>query len=602
MYKKIYVLLFSLLLMASCTKDPSSVSRTDQYTSANYPATMDDLLSVLSGCYANLRNDRLYGFELNAHSLSNLTHTADCTYGGDQGWNEMSATSLTVNNSYVGFTWTFLYVGVKNCNAFLAAADFYEKTFAKGGDKQMINYMRGEAYFLRAFYYYHLECLYGEAYIHNGAGGDKKGVPLYTQVAPNVDSTQKPRSSVKATWDLIISDFQQAATLLKGQEWTGDNRGRISEWAAKGMLGKAYVFTEDWENARTVLQDVIAHSGKSLMPFAKYQDAFLGNADNEFNEESLFELNVDQNSRGSYGTFGGQNTTTSNGLIWAPFVVGDDGREASGGALGYGNEYVHDRNIKRFGFQLGLLTMQDNPAYDPGKPESVKNPKKTLDSTYYKQSLDIRKNKTADPRLYVNASQPFVDSAKADGMNWKLISRSTAIASSQLSNYYAWSFRKYAPLYNSMGNVGQADAANLYFLRLAEVFLLYAEANIHGGDNAVALEYLNKVKRRAYSLPVDVPSAIDYQSLTAATSAGNDPVLGHNPLYYERWAELFNEGQWWFDVCRWRIGAAEAAVYQTAQNVAGGLKWPSDDRSYSWPIPTSELNSNAKIGANNPGY
>lgn len=601
MFRKINVLLFALLLLAGCTKDPSNISRTDQYTSANYPASMADLLSVLSGCYANLRNDRLFGFELNSHSIANLTHTADCTYPGDLSWNEMSKTNLTIGNSYVGWTWTFLYVGVKNCNAFLAAADFYEKTYAKSGEKQGIDYMRGEALFLRAFYYLHLECLYGESYIRNGAGGDKMGVPLYTQLAPNVDSTQKPRSSVKEVWDLIKADLVQSAALLKGQEWTGDNRGRVSEWAAKGLLGKAYVFTEDWGSARTVLQEVITKSGKALMPYSKYSDAFLGNPANEFNEESLFEINVDPDSRGSYGTFGGQNTTTSNGLIWSPFVVGDDGRESSGNALGYGNEFVHDRNLKRFGYSLPVFTLVNNPGFDAAKGESVKNPKMIMDPAYYLSALDVKNNKKADPRLYVNASQPFVDSAKNDGINWKLICRSNGIPPAQLATYYGWSFRKYAPLYNNMGNVGRADAANLYFLRLADVYLLYAEANMHGGDNAVALEYLNKVKRRAYSLPVDAASAVDYKSLTGLTSAGTDPVLGSNPLYYERWAELFNEGQWWFDVCRWRIGKAEANVYVSAINV-GAFQW-DDSKSYCWPIPTGELNSNAMVvGHNNPGY
>ncbi len=122
------------------------------------------------------------------------------------------------------------------------------------------------------------------------------------------------------------------------------------------------------------------------------------------------------------------------------------------------------------------------------------------------------------------------------------------------------------------------------------------------GDNVTGLEYLNKVKRRAYSLPINTPSAIDYASLTAQTSAINDPVLGHNPLYYERWAELFNEGHWWFDVCRWRIGKSEAAYYGTAINVNGPLaSGMTANHVCLWPIPISEINANSKI-KQNPGY
>ena len=163
--------------------------------------------------------------------------------------------------------------------------------------------------------------------------------------------------------------------------------------------------------------------------------------------------------------------------------------------------------------------------------------------------------------------------------------------------------RKYAPVtYNEnvgLGN-GVADAWNFYLLRLADVYLLYAEASIGSGDNATGLEYLNKVRRRAYSYPVNAASPVDYKSLTDKTVAINDPVLGNNPLYYERWAELFNEGHWWFDVCRWRIGKSEAAYYGTALNVSGPLQW-DDTKSYKWPVPLNEINSNSKI-KQNPGY
>lgn len=48
-----------------------------------------------------------------------------------------------------------------------------------------------------------------------------------------------------------------------------------------------------WANAKTTLLDVIQNSGKSLMPYDQYHDAFNGNPANEYNSESLFELNID---------------------------------------------------------------------------------------------------------------------------------------------------------------------------------------------------------------------------------------------------------------------------------------------------------------------
>ena len=447
----------------------------------------------------------------------------------------------------------------------------------------------------------------------SGAGGEKMGVPIFDKVPAGLDSTQKPRSSVKQVWAFIESDLQQAATLLKGTVWSGNDRGRAGEWAAKALLGKAYVFTQDWANAKATLQDVIMHSGKSLMPYDKYRNAFIGISDNEFNEESLFELNIDLDAKGNYGVYGdAPNSTSINGLIWCPWALGYDGTEGSSIPLGYGNEVMHDKNVLRFGYPIGSYGLVHNTNYDAAyKPDksgyiSDKWPEQIMDPAYKTQALQVRTDKTADPRLYVNGLQPWVDSVIFQDPVWQRVSRPNFFANQ--SDKYGFSIRKYSPVFNSVNNVkgGQADGANIYFLRLADVYLLYAEACAGSNDNGNALEYLNKVKRRAYGYPVDQASPVDYAGLNAATPASNalypDPVLGNNPLYYERWAELFNEGHWWFDICRWKLGTSEAAFYQSALNVhTGALSFP--DKSYSWPIPQNELNSNNKIaGQQNPGY
>jgi hypothetical protein len=612
MIKKIYFpTLLVLLLITGCTKDPSLVAPTNQYSTGNYPASMDDLNSVLATCYSNLRDPNLFGFNLLPKALANCTHVANSIWDGDGFWNEMASTNLSVPNSYVLGAWTSFYAGVKNCNSLMSAADFYSAHFAKAGEQPAIDLVRGQAYFLRAFYYFQLESYFGESYMTQSTGGDKLGVPIFDKVPSGLDSTQKPRSTVKDVWAFIESDLQQAVTLLKGTVWSGNDRGRASEWAAKSLLGKAYVFTQDWANAKTTLLDVINNSGRKLMPYAKYRDAFIGITDNEFNEESLFELNIDLDAKGNYGVYGdAPNSTSINGLIWCPWALGYDGTEGGSIPLGYGNEILHDKNVLRFGYSIGSYGLVDNPNFDASyKPDksgyiSDKWPKKIMDPAYKTQALQVRTNKTADPRLFVNALQPWIDSVIFQDPVWQRVSRPNFYA--EQSDKYGFSIRKYSPIFNSVNNVkgGQADGANIYLLRLADVYLLYAEACKGSNDDANALEFINKVKRRAYSYPVDAASPVDYGSLTAQTSAAAaaDPVLGSNPLYYERWAELFNEGQWWFDLCRWKLGASEASFYGAALNVhTGALAFPV--KTYAWPIPQNELNSNSKIvGQQNPGY
>jgi hypothetical protein len=598
MYKKLYISLLAVGLIAGCKKDLQNASDPSVYSTSNYPASVNDLQSVLAPCYSNLRDPDLFGFHLLPKALSNSTHTANSAYNGDPAWNEMANTNLSISNQYSTEAYTAFYTGVKNCNVALAGAELLSAK-AAAGDQQAITYIRGQAYFLRAYYYFQLECLFGESYITTAGGGDKMGVPIYNGIPTDLASTQVARSTTRAVWDFIENDLKQAALLLKGKTWTGNDVGRVSEWAAKGLLGKAYVFTQDWTNAKTTLLDVIQNSGKTLMPFAKYADAFNGNSANEFNEESLFELNIDADAKGNdYGVYGSKaaNSTTINGLIWPAWALGADGTEGGASPLGYGNEIVHDLNIPRFGFTIGYYNLVANPAYTGSNP-SYSNPQQIMDPVYRAKALAVRANKTADPRLFVNTIEPWIDQVKPDGVTVYPASKPNFYAGQFAT--YGFSFRKYAPNTYNENNNGPADAWNYYLLRLADVYLLYAEACIATSDNVNGLEYINKVKRRAYSLPISTPSAVDYASTTAQTSAP-DVVLGHNPLYYERWAELFNEGHWWYDVCRWRIGKAEATYFGTALNLTGAIQW-DDSKSYVWPIPLGEITSNSKI-KQNPGY
>jgi hypothetical protein len=606
MYKKIYVTILALVLLAGCKKDPALVVPTDRNSTSSFPNTLDELNTILAPAYGNLKSIGLWGFELMPKALENSTHTGDANYNGDAAWNEMTANNLSITNGKSQNAWTALYAGVTVCNVTLAAADFFEANKATPSQKADIDAIRGQAKFMRAFYYFQLETLFGEAYIKAGGVNEgKKGVPLYTAVPKNVEDTQQGRATTKAVWDFIKTDLKEAAALLDTRVWPAAEIGRANKWSAKALLGKAYVFTEDWANAKTTLLEVINNSGKSLMPFAKYKDAFNGNAANEYNEESLFELNVDADNKGNYGPWGGvPNASTLNGVIWSPYILSEAGTETGARPLGYGgNLGVHDKNIKRFGYPLGYYTLVANPAFDNSKPASFNNPVQVMDPVYKAQAVLVRTNKTADPRLYVSLVQPWVDVLNTDwngGPKQNVpVSKPDYLAGEP--NTYGWGFRKYAAIDYHINNVNY-DKWNWYFLRLADVYLLYAEANIGSGDAATGLEYINKVHRRAYDLPINSPSVRDYASLNAATSAISDPVLGTNPLRYERWAEFFHEGIWWFDVCRWRLGPQEAAFYGTARNLSTPLTF-NEAKSYSWPIPLAEFNANAKIaGQQNPGY
>src|ERR1700677_557319 len=109
-------------------------------------------------------------------------------------------------------------------------------------------------------YYLLLRSVFGEDHILIPLSNDTLGIIIDTTLPTSLAASQKGRSSIKDSWAQVISDLTQAATLLHGQVWTGNDEGRASEWSAKGLLGKAYVYMKDWTDAKTTLLNVIPHS------------------------------------------------------------------------------------------------------------------------------------------------------------------------------------------------------------------------------------------------------------------------------------------------------------------------------------------------------
>ncbi|MBC8085171.1 MAG: RagB/SusD family nutrient uptake outer membrane protein, partial [Hymenobacter sp.] len=131
---------------------------------------------------------------------------------------------------------------------------------------------------------------------------------------------------------------------------------------------------------------------------------------------------------------------------------------------------------------------------------------------------------------------------------------------------------------------------NVPVMRLAEVYLILAEAV---GPTAEGLEAINKVRRRAFGLPIDTPAPA--RDLTAATSNFTDAVLR------ERKYELAFEFDRWFDLKRTNtfisVMTAQAAYLRTL-GITRGIPTANN---LVLPIPQSELDANPGL-LQNPGY
>jgi hypothetical protein len=137
---------------------------------------------------------------------------------------------------------------------------------------------------------------------------------------------------------------------------------------------------------------------------------------------------------------------------------------------------------------------------------------------------------------------------------------------------------------------------NVPVLRLAEMYLILAEAV---GPTTEGLEAINKVRRRAFGLPINTPSAA--RDLTSSTTDFTGAVLR------ERKYELAFEFDRWFDLKRYNgtqyglipVMTTQAA-YLRSLNLGINRGIPTE-KNLVLPIPQSELDANPGL-KQNPGY
>jgi hypothetical protein len=140
--------------------------------------------------------------------------------------------------------------------------------------------------------------------------------------------------------------------------------------------------------------------------------------------------------------------------------------------------------------------------------------------------------------------------------------------------------------YKDKGFTGNTAPTEYYMvLRLAEQYLIRAEANARLGQTIAAIADLNVLRERA-SLPA-LPATLTPQECMLAVE-------------HERQVELFTEwGHRWFDLKRWP-GINDPNLAR-ADEVLGAVKrdWQPTDKWY--PVPRSELQVNPSL-VQNQGY
>lgn len=184
----------------------------------------------------------------------------------------------------------------------------------------------------------------------------------------------------------------------------------------------------------------------------------------------------------------------------------------------------------------------------------------------------------SDPRLQICTYAPTDLVATVDG--------SMEPAGKSDFNFTGHSFRKYNPKDYCVLATNRNSGANYIIMRLADIYQMYAEVLNHDGEDVTALEYINKIRRRAYGFNSNTPEpSVDYAGLSGTTL--------RDSIREERFRELFGEGQRWYDIVRWKIVEEEVMKYNDKRVTQGIIVYQPKD--YYYPVPLQEVDTNTKM-------
>ncbi len=305
-FKIYFPVMLLIVLLAGCSKDFLSKSPEYSVNSTNFFQTESDAISAINGAYQPLQWPKLYNMRMWTTDIMAGNSIVGAGGGSDGLETQDEANFITsTDNQGVLDLWRGPWPGILRCNIIL------EKVPAMNIDENVKNRVMGEAYFLRASYYFILVRFFGD-------------VPLVLKPVNPGDDLRPKRTPKSEVYDQIIADFSKAVDLLPSRDtYSGSDLGRASKGAAQGMLAKVYLTQGNWQKTVDLCASVKA-LGYALN--TSYGENFDPSKKNS--KESLFEI--------QYVSDAGFNFwSNENQASWVSCFTGPRGSDMAAGGWGW---------------------------------------------------------------------------------------------------------------------------------------------------------------------------------------------------------------------------------------------------------------------------
>lgn len=470
--------------------------------------------------------------------------------------NDVERYAPETTNIYLTRKWLAIYEGVHRCNQTLRSMSL---AIEKGTSEEKVLPLAAEARFLRAHY-------------HMDAKKIWNNIPFISE-----DVTEAVSNEIDA-WPKIIEDLQYAIEYLPK---TQSEAGRPTSWVAKAYLAKAYMFQNDFLNAKPILNDIIGQGPFSLV--ANYHDNFNGEKDN--NSESVFAVQNSVND-GGRGYINGNRGNRLN------HPYGSDA--PGGGCCGF---FQPSQNLVN-AFKTDANGL---PLLDTFNEVDVKSDQGVASSesfTPYTGNLDPRLDWTVGRR-----GIEYLEWGPMPGMRW---TRDQANGGPYVGKKHE--VLKYQEGTISAAGLPQYNAINTPLIRYSDVLLWRAEIHAEDGELGLAMGIVNQIRARAANPNGFVKNE---EGADAANYVINEYTSFPSKEYaikavrFERRLELASEGHRFFDLVRWGIAGEVLNKYVSEESskrvYLNGASF-TNGRSEYYPIPLDAINTSRGVLKQNKGY
>lgn len=425
--------------------------------------------------------------------------------------------------------WNYQYDFIRRANI------FFENIEGSTIDNDVLDGMKGEMHFIRAWMYFDLSRHFG-------------GVPLIkSSFSLSDESYDFPRNTYDEVADYVLSECDLAIGYLDG---ASPKAGKASVAAVMALKARMLLCMASplnnpsndrskWEAAETATKAVI-DQGFTLHP--THEDLFLQPVKTD---ETIFGRSFTAGTR-----------IPDWGYNYDFWPSGFDARQRVSPTQRFVNMFQMTNGEYPY--------LEDGVTVNPASGHDPQNPNVDRDPRYYSFILypgagpvNIIDGSKSTERLYeywedanpnANDEPPYQNPNKVDPMNGQDLfdfgRDSQTYWVKGLTPFHwrvqtGYTFRKLLDFSGPRASFDFDYNQTAIYIRLAEFYLNYAEIQIALGDEDMAREYINKVRRRP---SVNMPDI---------TSSGADLVREYRN---ERAVELHLEDSRWFDLLRWKAG------------------------------------------------